>query len=81
MQYYQINAKVADYTPLTNEFVWNNDLSLGYAHSYGDDPYPFFQNYYVGGSSSVRGIRLLLSGSNIMMNHKMILYQLVVLPK
>ena len=57
MQYYQINAKVADYTPLTSEFVWNNDLSLGYAHSYGDDPYPFFQNYYVGGSSSVRGYK------------------------
>ncbi|MBT5446266.1 MAG: outer membrane protein assembly factor BamA, partial [Flavobacteriaceae bacterium] len=57
MQYYQVNAKVADYTPLTNEFVWNNDLSLGYAHSYGDDPYPFFQNYYVGGSSSVRGYK------------------------
>jgi len=57
MQYYQINAKVADYTPLTNEFVWNNDLSLGYAHSYGDDPYPFFQNYYVGGSNSVRGYK------------------------
>ena len=57
MQYYQINAKVTDYTPLTNEFVWNNDLSLGYAHSYGDDPYPFFQNYYVGGSNSVRGYK------------------------
>ena len=57
MQYYQINAKVADYTPLTNEFVWNNDLSLGYAHSYGDDPYPFFQNYYVGGANSVRGYK------------------------
>ena len=57
MQYYQINAKVADYIPLTNEFVWNNDLSLGYAHSYGDDPYPFFQNYYVGGSNSVRGYK------------------------
>ena len=40
MQYYQFNAKVADYIPLTNEFVWNNDLNLGYAHSYGDDPYP-----------------------------------------
>ncbi len=50
MQYYQFNAKVADYIPLTKEFVWNNDLNLGYAHSYGDDPYPFFQNYYVGGS-------------------------------
>jgi outer membrane protein insertion porin family len=57
MQYYQINAKVTDYTPLTSEFVWNNDLSLGYAHSYGDDPYPFFQNYYVGGSNSVRGYK------------------------
>ena len=57
MQYYQINAKVRDYIPLTKEFVWNNDLNLGYAHSYGDDPYPFFQNYYVGGSSSVRGYK------------------------
>jgi outer membrane protein insertion porin family len=57
MQYYQINAKIVDYIPLTNEFVWNNDLNLGYAHSYGDDPYPFFQNYYVGGSNSVRGYK------------------------
>ena len=57
MQYYQINAKVADYKPLTNEFVWNNKLNLGYAHSYGDDPYPFFQNYYVGGTNSVRGYK------------------------
>jgi len=57
MQYYQFNAKITDYIPLTKEFVWNNDLNLGYAHSYGDDPYPFFQNYYVGGSSSVRGYK------------------------
>jgi outer membrane protein insertion porin family len=57
MHYYQLNAKVADYTPLTKEFVWNNDLHLGYAHSYGDDPYPFFQNYYVGGTNTVRGYK------------------------
>ncbi len=57
MQYYQFNVKVSDYTPLTKEFVWNNDLKLGYAHSYGDDPYPFFQNYYVGGTNSVRGYK------------------------
>ena len=57
MQYYQINAKVVDYLPLTKEFVWSNKLNLGYADSYGDDPYPFFQNYYVGGSSSVRGYK------------------------
>ena len=57
MQYYKINAKVSDYIPLTKEFVWNNDLKLGYAHSYGDDPYPFFQNYYVGGQNSVRGYK------------------------
>ena len=57
MQYYQLNAKVTDYIPLTKAFVWNNDLNLGYAHSYGDDPYPFFQNYYVGGSNSVRGYK------------------------
>jgi len=57
MQYYQLNAKVTDYIPLTKEFVWNNDLNLGYAHSYGDDPYPFFQNYYVGGTNTVRGYK------------------------
>ena len=57
MQYYQFNAKVTDYIPLTNKVVWNNDLNLGYAHSYGNDPYPFFQNYYVGGSNSVRGYK------------------------
>jgi outer membrane protein insertion porin family len=57
MQYYQFNAKVVDYIPLTKKFVWGNKLDLGYAHSYGDDPYPFFQNYYVGGSNSVRGYK------------------------
>ena len=57
MQYYQFNGKVADYTPITEKFVWQNKLTLGYAHSYGDDPYPFFQNYYVGGSNSVRGYK------------------------
>ena len=57
MQYYQFNAKVVDYIPMTEKFVWGNKLDLGYAHSYGDDPYPFFQNYYVGGSSSVRGYK------------------------
>ena len=57
MQYYQLNGKVADYTPITEKFVWQNKLDLGYAHSYGDDPYPFFQNYYVGGSNSVRGYK------------------------
>ncbi|MDA8869293.1 outer membrane protein assembly factor BamA [Methylophilaceae bacterium] len=57
MKYYQLNAKVSDFTPLTKELIWNNKINLGYAHSYGDDPYPFFQNYYVGGSSSVRGYK------------------------
>ena len=57
MQYYQLNGKIIDYRPLTKEFVWGNKLNLGYAHSYGDDPYPFFQNYYVGGSNSVRGYK------------------------
>jgi outer membrane protein insertion porin family len=57
MQYYQVNAKVIDYVPLTKEFVWGNKLNLGYAHSYGDDPYPFFQNYYVGGTNTVRGYK------------------------
>ena len=57
MQYYQVNAKVVDYVPLTKEFVWSNKLNLGYAHSYGSEPYPFFQNYYVGASSSVRGYK------------------------
>ena len=57
MQYYQINGKIVDYQPLTKEFVWGNKLDLGYAHSYGDDPYPFFNNYYVGGANSVRGYK------------------------
>jgi len=57
MQYYQFDAKIVDYQPLTKEFVWGNKLNLGYAHSYGDDPFPFFNNYYVGGSNSVRGYK------------------------
>jgi outer membrane protein insertion porin family len=78
MQYYQFNAKVVDYTPMTEKIVWGNKLDLGYAHSYGDDPYPFFQNYYVGGSNSVRGYKAASIGSNSMTSHKKILYRLEV---
>ena len=57
MQYYQVNGKIIDYQPLTKQLIWANKLDLGYAHSYGDNPYPFFQNYYVGGANSVRGYK------------------------
>ena len=61
--------------PILRSLFGRISLDLGYAHSYGDDPYPFFQNYYVGGSSSVRGYKAASIGKQFYDDHKKILYR------
>lgn len=55
LQYYKINYKHAWYTPITKDFTFSLNGELGYADSYGNEKYPFFKNFFMGGVGSVRG--------------------------
>ena len=57
MEYYKVMARAEKYFPLSESVVTKIKSAVGYADSYGDDPYPFFENFRVGGKSSVRGYK------------------------
>jgi len=54
-QYYKLDASHKSYYPLGNDLTWKINGSLGLAQGYGGKELPFFNRYYGGGSSSVRG--------------------------
>ncbi|MGM0784653.1 MAG: outer membrane protein assembly factor BamA [Pseudomonadota bacterium] len=55
--YYKLRANAKQLFPFNEEQTWGLkfDGSLGYADSIGNDPYPFYENFYAGGLGSVRG--------------------------
>ncbi|WP_240455699.1 outer membrane protein assembly factor BamA [Halomonas faecis] len=55
--YYKLRANAKQLFPFNEEQTWGLKLdgSLGYADSIGNDPYPFYENFYAGGLGSVRG--------------------------
>jgi outer membrane protein insertion porin family len=57
LEYFKIYAKGEKYFALSNSVTTKLKASFGYGDSYGDDPYPFFKNFRVGGKSSVRGFK------------------------
>jgi len=57
LEYYKLMAKGEVYYSLSDSVVTKVKGAIGYADSYGDDPYPFFKNFRVGGKSSVRGFK------------------------
>jgi outer membrane protein insertion porin family len=59
LEYYKFQASAEYYKPLDEKRKFTLKLrgSLGYADSYGDEDYPFFKNFYMGGVRSVRGYR------------------------
>ena len=57
LEYYKIMLRGEKYFPLSDSVVTRIKSSIGYADSYGDDPYPFFKNFRVGGKSTVRGYK------------------------
>jgi len=57
MQYYKFELSGAHFQPLSDKLTLLTRADIGYADEYGDDPYPFFKNYYVGGANSVRGFK------------------------
>ncbi|HYD33244.1 MAG TPA: outer membrane protein assembly factor BamA [Methylophilaceae bacterium] len=55
LQYYKLDYKHSWYKDVTKNITFMLNGELGYADSYGDDAFPFFKNFYVGGVNSVRG--------------------------
>ncbi len=68
-QYFKLQYDVRQYVPLTkkHEFSLLMRGRLGYGNGYGqsdgnDNVYPFYENYYAGGFTSLRGFRSNTAG-------------------
>ncbi|ATJ84197.1 outer membrane protein assembly factor BamA [Halomonas beimenensis] len=57
VEYYKLRARARHLFPFDEEQTWSLKFSgeLGYADSIGNDPYPFYENFFSGGLGSVRG--------------------------
>ncbi|QPL48023.1 outer membrane protein assembly factor BamA [Halomonas sp. A40-4] len=54
-QYYKASARAQQLFALNDAWSLKFTGDLGYADTIGDDPYPFYENFYAGGLGSVRG--------------------------
>ncbi|WP_302139589.1 outer membrane protein assembly factor BamA [Halomonas alkalicola] len=56
-EYYKLRAQARQLFPLNDNHDWALKFSgeVGYADVVGNDPYPFYENFYAGGLGSVRG--------------------------
>ena len=60
VEYYKLSAQTSNYFPLPKGFVLGLSGSLGYGNTYGKSSnlaFPFWQNYYAGGVTDVRGFQ------------------------
>jgi len=58
LEYFKLNYSGQMFVPLNDTFTMRFRTELGYGDGYGNlDSLPFFQNFYAGGFSSVRGFR------------------------
>lgn len=58
LEYYKIHYSHRRFWPLTQRLTLSLNLGLGYGDGYGDTSrLPFFENFFVGGISSLRGFR------------------------
>jgi len=60
VEYYKVNYQISRYWPIIPSLVINTRMQVGYGDSYGSDNklgLPFFENFYAGGTHSVRGFR------------------------
>lgn len=56
LEYYRLTYKHRRYIPLTTRFIFAINANLGYGDGYGNTQgLPFFENFFAGGSGSVRG--------------------------
>ena len=57
LEYFKVILKGEKYFQISSSVSTKIKGGLGFADSYGDDPYPFFKNFRVGGKSSIRGYK------------------------
>lgn len=59
LPYYKLGYNAKWYHPLNDAHSWVASMrgELGYADAMGNDPYPFWRNYFGGGLDSVRGYK------------------------
>ena len=58
LEYYKVGYRQQRYFPLAKDFTFKLNGEIGYAGGYGNThALPFFENYFMGGSGSVRGYR------------------------
>jgi len=58
LEYYKISYKQQEYFPLSSDFTFRLLADVAYGNGYGKtNQLPFFENYYGGGTGSVRGFR------------------------
>jgi len=55
LQYFRLTHVQNWYFPVSRQLTLGLTADLGFGQSYGDQPYPFFKNFYAGGIGSVRG--------------------------
>lgn len=66
LEFYKIGGRALRFMPLTSDLVLVVKGEVGYGDSYGNtSSLPFFENYYAGGSQSVRGYRSNSLGPSI----------------
>jgi outer membrane protein insertion porin family len=58
LEYYKVGYKQQRYFPLSKDFTFKLNGEIGYGAGYGNTKtLPFFDNYFLGGTGSVRGFR------------------------
>ncbi len=58
LEYYRLSYTASAFFPLSKNFTYKLKATLDYGDGYGDtEVYPFYKNFYAGGSNSVRGYR------------------------
>ena len=58
LEYYKVGYRQQRYFPLAKDFTFKLNGEIGYAGGYGKThALPFFENYFMGGSGSVRGYK------------------------
>lgn len=58
LDFYKVSYKHQEYFPLSSDFTFRLLADIGYGDGYGKtNGLPFFENYYGGGTGSVRGFR------------------------
>ncbi|MFA6163327.1 MAG: outer membrane protein assembly factor BamA [Methylobacter sp.] len=58
LEYYKVGYKHQIYLPLAKDFTFRLHGEVAYGDGYGDtDSLPFFENYFGGGTGSVRGFK------------------------